>query len=160
MNVDKIHFWDKFCGIGDREIDTLALLKTLLYSEQQKSEDYYQYSHMKMQDLSRLSLSENQRLKWEIIKENIRLYGYDNCSNIIRMRIERLQEEIREFINNLTPQSYAKIMAILDAEEMGYNWVKVEVQSGKAKERFSEYFESYIKMVEYIIGKKYNGKRK
>lgn len=158
MTVDKIYFWNKFRGLADKEVDTLALLKASLYSEEQKREDYYQYSYMKMRSSSRPSLSENQRLKWKIIKDNIGLYGYDNCSNIIRMRIERLHEEIREFINNLTPQSHAKIMAILDAEEMGYNWVKVEVQSGRAKERFPEHYEYYIKMVEYIIGKRWKGK--
>lgn len=158
MNVDKIHFWDKFRGLGDREVDTLALLKTSLYSEQQKYDDYYQYVYFKTHSWE--SLSHSQRTKWEVVKERLEHYGFDYCCNIVRMKTKRLEEEIREFINNLTPRSYAKIMAILDAEEMGHNWIKVEVESGKVKERFPEYYETYIKMVEYIIGKKYHGERK
>lgn len=156
MNVDKIHFWDKFRGIGDREIETLAFLTESLYSEQQKLDDYYQYVYVKTHSWE--SLSHSQRLKWELIKERVENYGFDYCRNIVRIKIEHLQEEICKFINNLTPQSYAKIMAILDAEEMGYKWVKVEVESGRAKERFPEHYESYIKMVEYIIDKRWKGK--
>ena len=98
MNVDKIHFWDKFRGIGDREIETLAFLTESLYSEQQKLDDYYQYVYVKTHSWE--SLSHSQRLKWELIKERVENYGFDYCRNIVRIKIEHLQEEICKFINN------------------------------------------------------------
>lgn len=149
--------WKKLRGLLDKDIKTLVLMRYDLFSNEQERDNYryYMLHYNEMLDNFGELLPEYYR-KFKPIKENIDKMGFSECINVFYKNINYIRDSIRDFIENSSPEVKPKLCAILDAEEHGRKWVDIEIRCGKAKERFPEYYKSYIEMVEYISGRNYN----
>lgn len=156
LNYFDYGFWEKFKGIPDDDVNTLCLLKDAIQIEKEQRHDYDYYTSHKMTDSCGQLLPQYDNNRWKYVKNNIEKYGYAQCTEITRGSLENAYDDLNQFIGKLKGEQYAKIMAILDAEEHGKKWLDIEVRIGKAKERFPEHYKSYIEMVEYILNRNYS----
>lgn len=149
--------WEKLRGLPDKDIETLVLMRYDLFNNEQEKDNYryYMLHYNEMLDNFGELLPEYYR-KFKSIKENIDKMGFNDCIDILYNNINYIRDSIRDFIENSSPEVKPKLCAILDAEEHGRKWVDIEIRCGKAKERFPEYYKSYIEMVEHISGRNYN----
>lgn len=150
-------FWKRFEGCDDKDVYMLFSLRQIIDIEEQKRSDYtyYVFHKSKMTDDFEHLLPEYDNIRWKYIQNDIKMYGYGKCLDIIRERLEKSYNNLRKFLNETDSKEYAKLCAILDAEKYGRRWIDVEVRSGKVKERFPEYYKFYVEMVEYMSGRNY-----
>lgn len=149
--------WEKFKGLPDKDIEALALMRYDLFYNEQESNDYryYKLHYNEMLDNFGELLPEYYR-KFKPIKENIDKIGFNDCIDVFYKNINYIKDSIRDFVDSSRPEIKPKLCAILDAEKHGRRWIDIEVRCGKAKERFPKHYKSYVEMVEFINGKKYN----
>ena len=149
--------FEKLKGLSNKDIEALVLMRYDLFYNEQESNDYryYQLHYNEMLDNFGELLPEYYR-KFKPIKENIDKIGFNDCIDVFYKNINYIKDSIRDFVESSRPEIKPKLCAILDAEKYGRRWIDIEVRCGKAKERFPKHYKSYVEMVEFINGKKYN----
>lgn len=126
-------FWNRFRGVADDVINMIATLEISLESAKETRKLYEKY------------INHIHDLKW--VYENVYKCQQD-LDNYIDIQIKE------------HPSYRGKIECLLDFEKNGYQWIYNEVVTGTVWERYRNYeynveiILSYIKMTEYITGKK------
>ena len=177
-------FWNRFRGVSDDVVNMIAILKLSIESAKETRdlyEKYISYIHDKKDYFDGTAPKKWIKYPGFIIYESIRpelpehfpryhefkqatkKYGEEHCLKWVRENVYKCQQDLYNYIDVQIkdhPSYIGKIECLLDFEKNGYQWIYNEVVTGTVWERYHNYeynveiILSYIKMTEYITGKK------